>query len=502
MDGEGGGGNARVDCNKEGQTSTHDMREDPAPTEKQKDDPKDDKAEEGGGQSKRKRQNKSTDPPSGAEKESRTKGDEEEDEASGDDDNADFMAANDEEPIEPFCKAITPTITAYKKFEPLYSALRALVAANDAPAPAGEERAGKWSAALKIQGNVHYLPPHILMSGATWTKVLDTNPIGMWFGMNKEDSSLIRVIKFYWKSQAPAVLMKKIVIEYQELLFKQNAPRGKLKNLWMVRTPQGIFTEEHGAVGEKKKWQLPMTAPFLSIDGKPLALSNTNRIRTPGKYIGLPTDVETMHSRRRNQVRGVRSRHQQEIIPRASQHQRSSNRKDEHMHKTRARGGISLQQACSTIINETNKRLARATKYAWGNAAYIETQQIHSLRWAGRLVRGRWRSKSLITYVAGVKWEGVALTVGKSRGGRGGEPKTGSKDRYKRRREEGEKGEESTGQAEKRGVENREGSMNDDASTSPENPSNSTQNKSNKKQKQSASTPVPTPPSRMIRMVS
>ena len=42
------------------------------------------------------------------------------------------------------------------------------------------------------------------------------------------------------------MLAKTIVIKYQELLFKQNTPRGKLKNLWTVRTPVGTFT-----VGEK-----------------------------------------------------------------------------------------------------------------------------------------------------------------------------------------------------------------------------------------------------------
>jgi len=121
------------------------------------------------------------------------------------------MNANDEQPIEEFCKAITPTISAYK----LYSVIRELVAANDAPAPAGEERVGKWSASMKVRGNAQYLLPHILMSEETWAKVLDTNPIGTWFGTNKNDSSLIRVIKFYWKSQAPAVLAKTFVIDYQ-----------------------------------------------------------------------------------------------------------------------------------------------------------------------------------------------------------------------------------------------------------------------------------------------
>jgi len=168
---------------------------------------------------------------------------------------------------------------------------------------------------MKVRGNAHYLPPHILMSEATWAKVLDTNPIGMWFGTNKNDSSLICVIKFYWKSQASVVLTKKFVIDYQELLVKQNAPRGKLKIPWTVRTPQGIFIEEYSAVGEKKKWLLPMTAPFLSIDGKPPALFDTIRMRTPGNHTSLSTDTETLHSRGWNQVRGVRSRYQQEIIP-------------------------------------------------------------------------------------------------------------------------------------------------------------------------------------------
>jgi len=113
--------------------------------------------------------------------------DAESDEASGDDDNADFMKVNDEQPIEEFCKAITPTISAYKTFESLYSVIRGQVAANDAPAPAGEEKVGKWSTSMKVRGNAQYLPPHILMSEATWAKVLDTNPIGMWFGTNEND---------------------------------------------------------------------------------------------------------------------------------------------------------------------------------------------------------------------------------------------------------------------------------------------------------------------------
>ena len=121
-----------------------------------------------------------------------------------------------------------------------------------------------------------------------------------------------------------------------------------------------------------------MTTQFLSI-GKSPALFDTIRMRTPGKYIGVSTDTETLHGRGWNQVRDVRSRYQQEIIPCATQHQRSSNRKSEYMGKTQAKGGISLQQACSTIINETSKRLARVMQHAWGNVAYIETQQIHSL---------------------------------------------------------------------------------------------------------------------------
>jgi len=222
--------------------------------------------------------------------------DAESDEASGDDDNADFMKVNDEQPIEEFCKVITPTISAYKKFESLYSVICRLIAANEAPAPVREERVGKWSASMKVRGNAQYLPPHILMSEATWAEVLDTNPIGMWFGTNKNDSSLICVIKFYWKSQVPSVLTKKFVIDYQELLFKQNAPRGKMKIPWTVRTPQGIFIEEYSAVGEKKKWLLPMTAPFLSIDGKPSALFDTTHMRTPGNQTSLSTDIERMES--------------------------------------------------------------------------------------------------------------------------------------------------------------------------------------------------------------
>jgi len=130
----------------------------------------------------------------------------------------------------------------------------------------------------------------------------------MWFGTNKNDSSLSCVIEFYWKSQAPAVLAKLFVIDYQELLVKQNAPRGKLKNPWTVRTPQGIFTDEYGAVGEKKKCLLPMTAPFLSIDGKPLALFDTTCMRTLGNHKSVSTDAETLQSRGWNQICGIRSK--------------------------------------------------------------------------------------------------------------------------------------------------------------------------------------------------
>jgi len=115
--------------------------------------------------------------------------------------------------------------------------LRGLVADNDAPAPVGQDRVGKWIAIMEVRGNAQYLPPHFLMSVATWARVLDTNPIGMQFGTNKNDPSFIRVIKFYWTTQAPAVLAKKVVIKYQEWLIKQNAPRGKLKPPWTVRTP-------------------------------------------------------------------------------------------------------------------------------------------------------------------------------------------------------------------------------------------------------------------------
>ena len=229
-----------------------------------------------------------------------------------------------------------------------------------------------------------------------------------------------------------------------------------------------------------------MTAPFLSIDDMPLALFDITCMRTLRNHTSLSTDAETLHSRRWDQVRGARSRHQQEIIPCTSQHQRSSNRKSEYMGKTQAKGGISLQQACSTIINETSMRLAQVMKHAWGNVAYIETQQIHSLTWVVRLVRGRWRFKPLTTCAVGVKREGVALAPGKSQQGRSKKPKTGSKERYKRKHEEGAKSKESMDHEGKRGVENREGSRSGAEINSQENPSNSTQNQSNNKQKQSA----------------
>jgi len=200
--GGGGGGKPHVEKDKAGQTTSQDRRDEPIVTKEQKDKLNDDEEREGEEQSKRKRKGESAEFSFGAEKESRAKLDAESDEASGHDDNADFMKVNDEQPIEEFCKAITPTISAYKKFEPLYSEIRGLVVVNDAPAPAGEERVGKWSASMKVRRNAQYLLPHILMSEAKWAEVLDTNPISMWFGTNKNDSSLIRVIKFYWKSQA------------------------------------------------------------------------------------------------------------------------------------------------------------------------------------------------------------------------------------------------------------------------------------------------------------
>jgi len=102
----------------------------------------------------------------------------------------------------------------------------------------------------------------------------------------------------------------------------------------------------------------------------------------------------------------------------------------------------------------------------------------------------------------GVRREGVALTPGKSQGGRSKERKTGSKDRYKRKREEGAKGKESMDHEGNRGVENSEGSRSGAEINSQQSPSNSTQNKKNTKQKQSASTPSPNPPSRMIRILT
>jgi len=149
------------------------------------------------------------------------------------------------------------------------------------------------------------------------------------------------------------------------------------------------------------------------------------------------------------------------------------------MGKTQAKGGISLQQACSAIINKTSKRLARVMKHAWGNVAYKETQQMHSLRWVGRLVRGRWRFKPLKTCTVGARREGVDLTPGKSQGGRSKEPRTGSKDRYKRRREEGAKGKESMDHEGKGMVENSEGSRNGAETNSQQNLSNGIQNQSN-----------------------
>jgi len=83
--------------------------------------------------------------------------------------------------------------------------------------------------------------------------------------------------------------------------------------------------------GKRKSDCSQMTDPFLSIDCKPPALFDTTRMRTPGKH---------------------------------------SNRKIEYIGKAQAKGGISLQQECSTIINKKSKRLAQVTKHAWGNAAY------------------------------------------------------------------------------------------------------------------------------------
>jgi len=147
-----------------------------------------------------------------------------------------------------------------------------------------------------------------------------------------------------------------------------------------------------------------------------------------------------------------------------------SNRKSEYMGKTQAKGGISLQQACSTIINETIKRLARMMKHAWGNVAYIETEQMHSLRWVGQLVRGRWRFKPLTIFTVGARKEGVALNPGKSQGGSSKEPGTGSKDRYKRRREDGAKGKGSMDHEGKGVVENSKGSRSGAETNSQQNP--------------------------------
>ena len=82
-------------------------------------------------------------------------------------------------------------------------------------------------------------------------------------------------------------------------------------------------------------------------------------------------------------------------------------------------------------------------------------------------------------WVRGHRWEGVALTPGKSQGGVDEEPKTGSKDRNKRRREEGAKGKESMDHEGKGMVENSEGSRNGAETNSQQNLSNSIQNQSN-----------------------
>jgi len=76
----------------------------------------------------------------------------------------------------------------------------------------------------------------------------------------------------------------------------------------------------------------------------------------------------------------------------------------------------------------------------------------------------------------GVRREEVALTPGKSQGGRSKEPKTGSKDRYKRKREEGAKGKESMDHEGNGGVDNSEGSRSGAEINSQQNPNNSTQN--------------------------
>jgi len=151
--GGGGGGKTHVEKDKAGQTTSQDRNDEPIVTKEQKDKSNDDEEGKGEGQSKRKRKGESAESSFGAEKESRAKLDAESDEASGDDDNADFMKVNDEQPTEEFCKAITHTISAYKKLESLYSVIRGLVAANEASAPAGEERVGKWSASMKVRGN-------------------------------------------------------------------------------------------------------------------------------------------------------------------------------------------------------------------------------------------------------------------------------------------------------------------------------------------------------------
>jgi len=129
--GEGGGGKPHVEKDKAGQTTSQDRRDEPIVTKVQKDTSNDDEEGEGEEQSKRKRKGESAEFSFGAEKECRAKLDAESDEASGDDDNADFMKVNDEQPIEEFCKASTPTVSAYKKFESLYSVIRGLVAANE-----------------------------------------------------------------------------------------------------------------------------------------------------------------------------------------------------------------------------------------------------------------------------------------------------------------------------------------------------------------------------------
>jgi len=122
--GGGAGGKSHVEKDKAGQTTSQDRRDEPIVTKEQKDKSNDDEEREGEEQSKRKRKGETAEFSFGAEKESRAKLDAESDEASGDDDNADFMKVNDEQPIEEFCKAITPTISAHKKFEPLYSVIR------------------------------------------------------------------------------------------------------------------------------------------------------------------------------------------------------------------------------------------------------------------------------------------------------------------------------------------------------------------------------------------